>query len=74
MLTINKSLVDINMKNDQQTSKIDVIVKQTNQELTTQLARVREQMDDNTQKLFKNIEELRAVPHLSSFRSTESKN
>jgi hypothetical protein len=31
ILGINKSIVDITMRNDQQASKIDVIAKQTNE-------------------------------------------
>ena len=55
ILGINKSIVDMTMRNDQQASKIDVIAKQTNQELTSQLAKLREQMEENSHKLSKNI-------------------
>lgn len=59
------------MRNDQQASKIDVIAKQTNEELTSQLAKLREQMEDNSQKLSKNIEELKVVPPtLSTMKSS----
>lgn len=44
MLGINKSIVDITMRNDQHASKIDVVAKQANEELTSQLAKLREQI------------------------------
>lgn len=61
------------MRNDQQASKIDVIAKQTNEELSSQLAKLREQIDDNSHKLTKSMDELKNAPTtLSKLKSVES--